>query len=280
MKKFQIVVVALLVLSACAADEAAKQSADVLYAEAQQLAKGKRVEKAVERYQSLRTFYPGHELAKRSLIDLADLYYTQNDYEQAAVNYNEFRMLYPTDAEASYCLFRIGLCFFNRLEEYDRDQSAAVQTIQVLGQFVELYPASPYVDEARSDINVARSLIARQELGVVDFYIHKKKYAAACARLKNVAAAYGDLGFEAEIAAMREQACGKTDPEYSPTLFGRLRTFCIEHGLFGFEKYRKPLEAAVQPAAAPVIPEVIPPEVTAPATAPKPAAPSTDLPAQ
>jgi len=249
MNKIHIAAVALLLLTACATEEAAKKPADVLYSEAQNLGKGKRYDRAVERYQSLRTFYPGHELAKRSLIDLGDLYYRHEEYDQAAVSYNEFRLLYPTDPEAAYCLFRIGLCSFNRLQSFDRDQSLAYQTVQVLSQFVELYPNSPYGDEARSDINVARSLIARQELAVAEFYVKKKKYRAACERLASVAANYGDLGFDSEIAELRAKCCGKPEPVLVPTLYGHIRTFLVEHPLPWMQK---PAEAgaATEPASA------------------------------
>lgn len=231
MKKIHVAFIALLVLTACATEDAAKKPADVLYAEAQKLGKGSRPDRAIDVYQNIRTYYPGHELAKRALLDMADLQFTQKQYDQAASNYNEFRMLYPTDPEAPYCLYRIGLCFFNQTETYDRDQSKSVQAVQVLGQFVSLYPTSPYVAEAKNDIDSARSLIARQELSVAEFYIRNKKYKAACARLTAVETNYGDLGFEEQLAKLKSQSCGKTDPDYVPTLYGRLRTFAVEHPL-------------------------------------------------
>ncbi len=253
MKKIHIAVVALLVLTACASEETAKKPADVLYSEAQKFGQGKRYERAVERYQSLRTYYPGHELAKRSLIDLGDLYYRHKEYDQAAVSYNEFRLLYPTDAEAAYCLFRIGLCSFNRLGSFDRDQSLAYQTVQVLSQFVELYPNSPFVDEAKSDINVARSLIARQELSVAEFYVKKKKYRAACERLTAVEASYGDLGFDSEIADLRSKSCGKPEPLLVPTLYGHIQTFLVEHPLPWQKKAAAEPALEAKPAAAPQV---------------------------
>ena len=258
MKKIHVAFIALLVLTACAADETAKKSADVLYAEAQKLSKGSRPDRAIDVYQNIRTYYPGHELAKRALLSMADLQFTEKQYDQAASNYNEFRMLYPTDTEAPYCLYRIGMCFFNQTATYDRDQTNSAQAVQVLGQFVSLYPTSPYVTEAKTDIDVARSLIARQELSVAEFYIKNKKYKAACARATSIEANYGDLGFDEQIAKIKSQSCGKTDPDYVPTLYGRIKTFTVEHPLPWKKKPAVATEQTAQAASEKAVQEQAP----------------------
>ena len=62
------------IMQGCAHDQEGKAPpADVLYKEAQQFATDGKVEKASEAYMKVRTFYPGNDLAKQSLLDLSDL---------------------------------------------------------------------------------------------------------------------------------------------------------------------------------------------------------------
>ena len=46
-------------------------------------------------------------------IALADAYFNQGDYENAALNYEEFLQLYPASPKAKDALFRLGVCYLN-----------------------------------------------------------------------------------------------------------------------------------------------------------------------
>lgn len=178
-----------------------------LYREAQTLAKDGKVDKAAEAFMKVRTYYPGDELAKESLLALGDLYFDHKDYQSSLGSYQEFRMLYPTDPKASYALFRISLCHFKQLLTFDRDQTETVNTIRSFENFLKLYPDSPYELEAREKLRDARILLARNWLYIGKFYLKKNDKKAACKRFQDVKANFPELGLDREVEKLISQSC-------------------------------------------------------------------------
>lgn len=178
-----------------------------LYREAQTLASKGKVEKAAESFMKVRTYYPGDDLAKESLVALGDLYFEHEDYQSALGSYQEFRLLYPTDPKASYALFRIALCHSKQLLTFDRDQTETINTIRSFENFLKLYPDSPYELESREKLRDARTLLARNWLHIGKFYLKKKDKKAACKRFQDTKASFPDLGLDKELDLLIAEAC-------------------------------------------------------------------------
>lgn len=201
-----VCVVALL-LCGCAHDEEGVRPAQELFDEAQALARKKSVEKAAEAFMQVRTYYPSHDLARMALLATADLHYDNGDYESALKNYQEFRLLYPTDAEAGRCLYRIGMCHFQQMGTFDRDQSQTARAIQSLDAFLKTYPDAPQAEDAALKLKEARTLLARHDLSIGKFYLKKGNHKAACARFQAVKRQYLDAGLEEDLDSLILQAC-------------------------------------------------------------------------
>jgi len=190
----------------CAKTKEEIKPADVLFSEASDLAKKGKVEKAVDAFMQVRTYYPGHELARKSLLATADLYYDQESYEEALKNYEEFRLLYPTNSEAGYCLYRIAMCHYKQMGTYDRDQTETVKAIQSYETFLKSYPNSPYVTDGTAKLKDARKLLATHYISIGKFYMRKNK-PAACNRFQMVKRQFSDLDVGEDIDALIARAC-------------------------------------------------------------------------
>jgi outer membrane protein assembly factor BamD len=190
----------------CAKTKEEMKPADVLFSEASQLAKKGNVEKAVDAFMQVRTYYPGHELARKSLLATADLYYDQESYEEALKNYEEFRLLYPTNSEAGYSLYRIAMCHYKQMGTYDRDQTETVKAIQSYETFLKSYPNSPYVTDGAAKLKEARKLLATHYIAIGKFYLKKNK-PAACNRFKMVKRQFSDLDVGEDVDALIARAC-------------------------------------------------------------------------
>lgn len=191
----------------CAHKAAHEPTAQELFQEAQTLATSGQVDKAAEAYMKVRTYHPGHELAKEALLATGDLYFQHKEYESALGSYQEFRMLYPTDAKTPYALFQIGMCHFKQVKSYDRDQTATINAIRVFQDFLRLFPDSPYRPEAEDRLREARTLIAKNYLYIGKFYLKKHKTEAACKRFQYIRDNYAGLGFDTEVNALIAKAC-------------------------------------------------------------------------
>mgnify|MGYP000905303864 CR=1 FL=1 len=180
-----------------------------LYKEAQALAKDGKVDKAAEAFMKVRTYYPGDDLARESLLALGDLYFTHKDYQSSLGSYQEFRMLYPTDPKASYALFRISLCHSKQLLTFDRDQTETINTIRSFESFLKLYPDSPYELEAREKLRDAKTLLAKNWLYIGKFYLKKNDKKAACKRFQDVKTNFSELGLDKEVDKLIAETCAQ-----------------------------------------------------------------------
>jgi outer membrane protein assembly factor BamD len=195
-------------LSGCAHNQGKEPPVDVLYKEAQEYAKGGRVEKASEAYMKVRTFYPGNDLAKQSLLELSDLYYKNEEYVSALNSFQEFRMLYPTDEKSEYCMFKSAMCHFRQILTIDRDQTETVKSIKSFEDFLRMYTNSTYSNEANENLKKSKILLAQNGIYIGKFYMHKKKWhEAACKRFKEIKKGFPGLGLDEELDKLIEQSC-------------------------------------------------------------------------
>jgi outer membrane protein assembly factor BamD len=201
-------------VTGCAHEKPKIRPAQEIYQEAAGLAKKGKVEKAAEAFMEVRTYYPGNELAKKSLLATADMYYNNELYESALQSYEEFRVLYPTDTEADYSLYRIGLCHFNQMSTFERDQSQTVKAIQTFENFLSAYPKSPYVQGANDNMAAARTVLAKHYVYIGKFYLKKKDYKAAGNRFQYVKKEYPNASLEDDLDSLISKSCsqGVTSP--------------------------------------------------------------------
>ena len=192
----------------CAHGPDQKKPPEDLFAEATKYASKGRVERATELFLQLRTYYPGHTLAREALLAMADLSFEHAEYDVALSNYREFRLLYPTDPQAVYSLFRMGMCHFNQKATFDRDQTEALRAIYAFQDLLDHHPDSPYAEEARTHIREARIVMAQNTLYIGKFYLKKKNTLAACRRFREAQRLYSGLGFDEEIDNLISRTCG------------------------------------------------------------------------
>ncbi len=220
---FFIISMTIFILAGCAHDQTGQRSAREIFDEAAELAKKEKVEQAAEKFMEVRTYYPGDVLAKEAVLATADLYYNAEQYESALQSYEEYRLLYPTDEKAAYCMFRIGLCHFNQISDnsidegkaIDRDQSKTVRAIQTFDNFLASYPNAPedYRNSAKDNLLEAKTILAKHYIYIGKFYLKKKNFKAACGRFEYVKKQYPGLSLEDDIDDLISKSCTKDTSE-------------------------------------------------------------------
>ncbi len=213
---FILILSIILLMSGCAHEEAGIRPAKEIYKEAEELAADGKVEKATEKFMEVRTYYPADELARAALLATADLNYNNELYEPALQSYEEFRLLYPTDDSAGYALYRIGLCHFNQINDYDRDQLTTIKSIQAFDNFISSYPNSQLVQAARDNLTEAKTVIAKHYIYIGKFYLKKKDYKGACNRFQYVKKNYPDIHLEDDVDSLISRSCTKAEEQKKP----------------------------------------------------------------
>lgn len=135
------------------------------------------------------TYSPYAALAE---VRTADTFYKRGEYEQAAIEYEEFLKRHPGHAEAPYATFQVGMSYYKEIGSIDRDPTNTRMALQWFNTFVEKYPGAPDVPQALENIHRCRNRLARREIYVGNFYSKRDNYKAAAGRYRIVVDDYDD----------------------------------------------------------------------------------------
>lgn len=145
---------------------------------------------AIERFQEVIDNYPYSEYATLAELKIADVYFEQEDYLQAASYYQDFVELHPRHEMVPYALYRNGICHFTEIRDPERDQEPTHSAIAHFQVLIDRFPDSEYAEDARVKLAEARDALARHDLRVAQFYFDRKIYHAAARRYSEVLESY------------------------------------------------------------------------------------------
>ncbi len=130
------------------------------------------------------------EIAK---IALADAYFNDGDYENAALNYEEFLELYPASPRAKDALFRLGVCYLNLVKGPEWDVTFAEKAYSIFNRFIKRYPNDPRVKKAKEYRKIARKILAEHQIYIAGTYDMLRKFTASIKRYERVKRKYSDV---------------------------------------------------------------------------------------
>src|SRR6476619_147606 len=83
-----------------------------LYKDAEDDIKNDHYQIAIDKLRSIRNKFPYSKYAVDAQLRLADVYFLQEDFAEAAAAYETFRDLHPKHEKTSYAMFRIGKSYY------------------------------------------------------------------------------------------------------------------------------------------------------------------------
>ena len=191
------VVAAPLVLSGCLSSEndldlstyvEETDPADQLYNEGLANLNAGRMNEAIKKFEAVDRQHPYSEFARKSMVMGAFTNYRQGKYEEAINASKRYVALYPSDEDAAYAQYIIGLSYYRQIRDVTQDQKEARRTVEAMEELVQRWPESQYV-EAIKRFRV-----------VVEFYSNTRHIEESLARLTEAYYAMG-LTSEAQTAA-------------------------------------------------------------------------------
>jgi outer membrane protein assembly factor BamD len=104
-----------------------------------------------------------------------------------AINeYREFLSFYPTNKRADYAQYKLGACHFKQMRAAQRDQTETRETIKEFETFLDRYPASSLLPEAKARLREAKDRLDEADYSVGYFYFRNKWYPGAVDRLQSL----------------------------------------------------------------------------------------------
>lgn len=170
-KGFIILVVAVLFAS-CGEYQKVLKSTDVeyKYQKALEYFNDKQYVKSQTLLDDVSSYYRGTERSEDVLAYLARSYMGQKDYTSAADYYQAYIRNYPKGKYAIEARFQLGHCYYLDSPDARLDQEITKKAIQSFTEFVELYPDSPYAEQAYTEMGEMYDKLAQKE------YLNAKLY--------------------------------------------------------------------------------------------------------
>jgi outer membrane protein assembly factor BamD len=120
-------------------------------------------------------------------LRIADVYFLQESYPEAASSFDTFVELYPKHEKAAYALYKAGESqFLDIPSNIARDLKSADSAIHTLDNYTTKYPSGEYVQKALQMRQLAYDRLAEKELSIAQFYIKRKKPDSARLRLNRI----------------------------------------------------------------------------------------------
>lgn len=137
-----------------------------------------------ERYERL---YVNSERVQEVRLKRADAYFNKNNQTSLIIaksEYQSFLALYPRYDREDYIWLQIAKCSLNQMLPPNRDQSPTREAIKDLENFLERFPNSALVPEARLQLQEAYGNLAQYHIVVGWYYYGRSQYPSASGRFK------------------------------------------------------------------------------------------------
>ena len=166
--------------------------------------KGNNWVEAEKYFQYVKDKYPYLAIAREAELRLSDSHYAKDRFIEARDAYANFAKLHPSHPRADYAAFRAALTHYREIPSnffifppiYEKDQVEILATRKAMDDFVQHYPQSPFVADARKYSDLTKRRQAEHEMYVASFYERRKRWGAVAGRLETVVRDYPGLGLD------------------------------------------------------------------------------------
>lgn len=177
----------------------AKGTPEGLYQQGHEDYQEGRYEKAVESFRRLKEEYPLSQLTIMAELGIADAYFSQKEYGDAAMAYNDFLNLHPINENLPYVIYQLGMCHYLQMFEIDRDQTETLNAKKEFERLVSRFPSSKFSFLAEKMIRDCNLRLGEHEFYVGHLYFKMKQYKAALKRFEQITKNYANVGLDYKV---------------------------------------------------------------------------------
>jgi outer membrane protein assembly factor BamD len=188
---------------------------------------------ALRYFNHVKRKFPYSRYAALSELRIADCDYLQEKYTEAISGYRQFLRAHPTHRDADYAAFRVGLSFYRMVPSdwflvppsFERDLTAARDSVAELGRFLDDYPRGRNRRWARRLVSKLLKLLARHEMYVARYYLELDVFEGAIGRLETIFRELQGSGLEPDaMLLLAEVYLRMRQPERARELLERIQS--------------------------------------------------------
>lgn len=180
--------------------------ADQLYNEGLANLNSGRLKEANRKFAAIDRQHPYSDFGRKALLMGAFTSYRGGDYTDAITAGQRFVQLYPSDPDAAYAQYIVGLSYFRQIRDVTQDQKESRRAIEAMEEVAQRWPDSEYVDDAQAKIRFARDQLAGKEMQIGRYYLERREYIAAIKRFRYVVEQYSNTRHVEEALARLTEA--------------------------------------------------------------------------
>ena len=170
-------------------DLAAKTPED-LYSHGVDALNARRYATAVTQFDAIEQNFPYSSWAAKAQLMHGYAEYLQNHYTEAIGSLDRYVQLHPASADTAYAYYLRSLCYYEQIEDVQRDQKGTEQAMAALQDVVNRFPDTPYARDDRLKIDLCRDHLAGKEMVIGRWYEGQRLYGAAINRYQRVIQLY------------------------------------------------------------------------------------------
>jgi outer membrane protein assembly factor BamD len=137
------------------------------------------MKRAQEMFEGIVKRAPFSKFAPPSQFNVGQALEKQGNYDSALVAYATLVTKYPTDPIADDAQYQIGYVRLKQYREGSYDQASAAKAREAFDDFINRYPESEKVPQARENLKLLEGGASKSTLEVAKFYDKTKHYRAA-----------------------------------------------------------------------------------------------------
>ncbi len=159
-----------------------------------------RYKRAIESFQRLKEEYPLHQMAIMAELGIADSHFSDEEYAEAELVYNDFLHLHPTNENLPYAMYQLGMCHYKQMFTIDLDQTETKKARKEFERLIARFPSSKFSFMAEKVLRDCKQRLGEHEFYVGHFYFKREKYKAALKRFEIISRDYANLGLDYKVA--------------------------------------------------------------------------------
>jgi len=139
-------------------------------------------------------------------LKTAEKLFAEEEYDVAAIAYENFIKKHPLNKNVPYALFREGLSYFKSSSNTKRDQLPTEKAAIKFSQLILMYPNSKYTSNAMSYLRLCHERLAEYNFNVGMYYFERDEFNAAIIRFEDVINKYSGFGFDEQSKKFIEES--------------------------------------------------------------------------